>query len=98
MSTIDDKSRDGTNKPNKNDKSVATLEPLEIPYLKRGAQEYPLVICFPTPFPFDNTKAVPWNYDATTYVGDKPLVLEPNVTNIAGIGDMTQSGWVFAPE
>ncbi|CAK8535369.1 unnamed protein product [Lathyrus sativus] len=82
----------------KNEESISTLEPLEIPYLKQDAQESPLVICFPTPFPFDSTKAVPWNYGATGYVGDNPLVLEHNVTNIAGIGGVTRSGRVFAPE
>lgn len=43
----------------KNDESVATLEPLEIPYTLKEAQMSPLVICFPTPFPFESTKEVP---------------------------------------
>lgn len=31
-------------------------------------------------------------------MGDKPLVLHPTITNIVGVGGMTQSGRVFAPE
>lgn len=41
------------------DENIVTLEPLEIPYSRQDAQESPLVICFPTPFPFESTKAVP---------------------------------------
>lgn len=41
---------------------------------------------------------VPWNYNATTYIGDKPLVLQPNVTNIVGIIGMTRNGRVFTPK
>lgn len=73
------------------------LEPLEIPYLNQDAQESPLVIYFPAPFPIESTKATPWNYGGTTYVGEKPLVLNPNVTNIADIRGMTHSGSVFSP-
>lgn len=82
----------------KSDENVATLEPLEIPYLRQDTQEYPMVVSFHATLPFESIKAVPWNYGATTYVGDKPLVLEPNVTNIVGIRGMTRSGRVFTPE
>lgn len=58
-----------------------------------------MVIYVPAPFSFDSTKAVPWNYDSTVYVGDKPMILkEPDVTNIVGASDVTQSGSIFAPE
>lgn len=60
--------------------------------------EDPIVFHVPAPFPFESTKYVPWNYDSTSYVGDKPIVLEPVITNIAGIGGMTRSGRVFSPE
>lgn len=69
----------------KDNKSIVTLEPLEIPYTIKDAQVSALVIYVPPSFPFESTKAVPRNYDTTTYVGDKPLMLEPNVTNIVGI-------------
>lgn len=82
----------------KNEENVATLEPLAISYLKQDTHESPLVICFPAPFSLESTKVVPWNYGATTYAGDKPLVIELNVTNIVGIGGMTHSDRVFATE
>lgn len=82
----------------KNDESIPTPEPLEIPYTLKEAQVSPLVICVPTPFPFESTKVVPWNYNTTTYVGNKPMVLESDVTSIAGVRGMTRSGRVFAPE
>ncbi|KAI5421486.1 hypothetical protein KIW84_045063 [Lathyrus oleraceus] len=59
----------------------------------------PMVIYFPTPFSFDSTKVVPWNYEPVVYVGNKPVILkEPYVTNIAGASGVTRSGRVFAPE
>lgn len=98
MSTRADKSRTVQISHTKNEESIITLEPIEIPYLKQGDQESPLVIHFPIPFTYDSTKVIPWNYGATTYIGDKSLVLEPNVTNIADIGGMTRSGRVFSPK
>lgn len=82
----------------KSNERISTLKPLEIPYLRQDGQESLIVICFPTPFPFKSTKAVPWNYNATSYVGDKPLVLYPNVTNIVGVRGMNCSGKVFTLE
>lgn len=80
------------------DESVAMLELFEIPYLKQDAQESPLVICFPAPFPFERNKVVPWKYNTTTYVGDKSFMLEPDVVDILGVEGMTQTGSMFAPE
>lgn len=57
-----------------------------------------MVIYFIESFHFESTKAVPWNYGATTYIGHKPLMLEPNVTNTAGIGGIKQSSRVLALE
>lgn len=82
----------------KSGESISTLEPLEIPYLKQDAQDSPLVIYFPAPFTFESTKVVPGTYGATTYVRDKLLVLESNVTNIPGIRGMKRSGRVLALE
>ncbi|XP_050890888.1 uncharacterized protein LOC127096349 [Lathyrus oleraceus] len=59
---------------------------------------YPIVFHIPAPFLFESTKSVPQNYNATTYVREKPLVLEPAITNIAGIRGMTRRGRLFAPE
>lgn len=82
----------------KDNESIATLKPLKIPYAIQDAQVFPLVIYVAAPFPFENTKAVPWNYNAITYVGDKALVLKLNVTNITDIKGMTCSGRMFTPE
>lgn len=60
--------------------------------------EDPIVFHVPTPFSFEITKSVPWNHNAITYVAEKPLALEPVVTNIDGIGGITLSGRVFTPE
>lgn len=67
--------------------------PFQIP----AKSKYLIVFHVPTMFPYTNTKFVLCNYISTTYVGEKPLVLGPTVTNIAGVGGMTRSGRVFAP-
>ncbi|XP_050909269.1 uncharacterized protein LOC127123047 [Lathyrus oleraceus] len=48
---------------------------------------------------FQNTKAVPWNYKTTTYLGGKEIRI-PNteIVNITGTGGMTRSGRVFSPK
>jgi hypothetical protein len=73
------------------------LKPIEIVYQKAERTVQPLVIQAPSPFPFANTKVVPWNYDTTAFVQGKPVtVVEPLVINIDGTGRMTRSGRVFA--
>ncbi|KAI5433302.1 hypothetical protein KIW84_020545 [Lathyrus oleraceus] len=72
--------------------------PVPIPFKIPVKSEDHIVFHVPSLFPFENTKSVPWNYNSTIYVGDKPIVLEPGVTNITRIGGMTQSGKVFAPK
>ncbi|XP_050902856.1 uncharacterized protein LOC127115319 [Lathyrus oleraceus] len=72
--------------------------PVPVPFQIPVKSEDPIVFHVPASFLFESTKFVPWNYNSTTYAGDKPIVLEPVVTNIAGIGGMTRSGRVFAPE
>lgn len=59
---------------------------------------YPIVFHVSAPFLFESTKSVPRNYNAIIYVREKPLVLEPSITNITGIRGMTRRGRVFAPE
>ncbi|XP_050889673.1 uncharacterized protein LOC127094961 [Lathyrus oleraceus] len=51
---------------------------LEIPYYPvqtpvENAPTTPLVITVPTPFPYESTKAVPWNYNSTTYLHGRRL-------------------------
>lgn len=63
--------------------------PFQIPGQMLAKSEDPIVFYVPAPFPYTDTMFVPWNYTTTTYVGEKPLVLEPTVINIAGVGGMT---------
>jgi hypothetical protein len=72
------------------------LKPIEIIYQKAERTVEPLVIQAPSPFPFTNTKTVPWNYNTSAFVQGKPVtLLEPVVINIDGPGGMTRSGRVF---
>lgn len=73
---------------------IPTPLPFEIPV----KSEDPIVFHVPASFPFESTKYVPWNYNSIAYVGDKTIVLEPVVSNIAGIWGMTWSESVFASE
>jgi hypothetical protein len=59
------------------------LKAIEIVYQKAERKMEPLVVQAPSPFPFTNTKAVPWNYDTSAFVQGKPVtVVEPLVINI----------------
>ena len=63
-----------------------------------------ITIYVPTPFPYKDNKAVPWQYNAGVCVDgntskSSPIMIQENsVTNIAGIGGMTRSGRVYAPK
>ena len=72
-------------------------EPFEVTYHRRDVvHPSPVVVCMPTPFPFESTKAVPWKYDITVVDGvvdGKPKIAESkevlenvdtDITNIAG--------------
>ncbi|KAI5412109.1 hypothetical protein KIW84_056971 [Lathyrus oleraceus] len=72
--------------------------PSQVPFQIFVKTEDHIVFHVPAMFPFESTKHVPWNYNSTTYVGDKPIVLELTVTNIARIRGMTRSGILFYPE
>lgn len=65
----------------------------------RSKKIEPMVIHVLASFSFNSTKAVSWNYNATVYVGNKPMILkEPDVINIAGSSSITHNGRVFNPE
>src|ERR1051325_1048904 len=50
----------------------------------------------PIRIPYEDTKAVPWNYEPEVVVGGKPMVLgESNVENIIGMSGMTRSGRIY---
>ncbi|KAI5407562.1 hypothetical protein KIW84_053713 [Lathyrus oleraceus] len=93
---------------------VATLEilydpkrvPIEIPYdpISVPTTTYPitpLVITIPSPFAFDSTKEVPWNYDSKVYlygqeVKEKQIKSKEASVNITEAGGITHNGRVFA--
>lgn len=62
----------------------------------------PLTISVPTPFPYENTKEVPWNYDSAVYVHGRKMEVEPlgskeSSVNIVGTGGVTQRSRIFSP-
>ncbi|XP_050919291.1 uncharacterized protein LOC127136815 [Lathyrus oleraceus] len=83
---------------------VAVIEPITIVYRKKKVEALPKRIQpihfrVPSLFPYQNTKAVPWNYETTTYLGGKEIrIPDTEIVNIAGAGGMTRSGRVFAPK
>jgi len=54
----------------------------------------PIVIQVPNHFPYKDSKVVRWKYDAQVIDHSKPA---STVTNIVGVGRMTQSGRVYTP-
>ncbi|XP_050878147.1 uncharacterized protein LOC127081963 [Lathyrus oleraceus] len=86
-------------------------EPVEITYQRKDVvHPSPVVVCMPTPFPFESTKAVPWKYDIIVVdgvvdeeprdvEGEKSLEnVDTNITNIAGTSRMTRSGRIYTPD
>ncbi|XP_050875021.1 uncharacterized protein LOC127078622 [Lathyrus oleraceus] len=93
---------------------VSTLEmpydevpPLQIPYefsqLTLSTNPItPIIITVPTPFPYVDTKAVPWMYDTSVYIQGQKIQEEPikssdPMINITGTSGVTRSGRIFAP-
>ncbi|XP_050920203.1 uncharacterized protein LOC127137822 [Lathyrus oleraceus] len=85
-------------------KEVAVIEPITIVYKKKKVEVppkriQPIHFRVPTLFPYQNAKAVPWNYETTTYLGGKEIrIPDTEIVNIAGTGGMTRSGRVFDPK
>ncbi|XP_050916578.1 uncharacterized protein LOC127131705 [Lathyrus oleraceus] len=83
---------------------VAIIEPTIIMYRKKKVKAppkriQPIRFRVPSLFPYKNTKAVPWNYETTTYLGGKEIrIPDIEIINIVGAGGMTRSGRVFAPK
>ncbi|XP_050889365.1 uncharacterized protein LOC127094590 [Lathyrus oleraceus] len=83
---------------------VEVIEPITIVYRKKKVEAppkriQPIHFCVPSLFPYQNTKAVPWNYETTTYLGGKEIrIPDTEIVNIAGAGDMTRSSRVFSPK
>ncbi|XP_050916448.1 uncharacterized protein LOC127131577 [Lathyrus oleraceus] len=76
---------------------------VDIPYdeVKVEIPISPLVREFPTPFAYENEKALSWIYQPRGFKQgqeDQPLMInKPNITSIVGPVGMTRSGRVFAP-
>ncbi|XP_050877316.1 uncharacterized protein LOC127081075 [Lathyrus oleraceus] len=61
----------------------------------------PIVITVPTPFPYVDTKAVPWMYDTSVYIHgqkeqEEPIKSSDPMINITGTSGVTRSGRIFA--
>lgn len=55
---------------------VAVIKPITIVYRKKKVEAppkriQPIQFRVPNPFPYQNTKVVPWNYEITTYLDGK---------------------------
>ncbi|XP_050896761.1 uncharacterized protein LOC127103553 [Lathyrus oleraceus] len=83
---------------------VVVIEPISIVYSKKKVEAppkriQPIHFRVPNPFSYQNTKAVPWNYETTTYLGGKEICIpDTEIVNIAGAGGTTRNGRVFAPK
>lgn len=86
-------------------------EPVEITYRRKDIVQtvnHPslVVICMPSPFPYESTKAVLWKYDITVINKESEEVRQEeslkvdgaDVTNIAGTSQMTRSGRIYTPQ
>ncbi|XP_050889234.1 uncharacterized protein LOC127094445 [Lathyrus oleraceus] len=76
-------------------KEVAIIEPITIVYRKKKVEAppkriQPIHFRVPTPFPYHNTKAMPWNYETTSYLGGKEICIpDTEIVNIARTGGVT---------
>ncbi|RDY11569.1 hypothetical protein CR513_03761, partial [Mucuna pruriens] len=66
--------------------------PLVIHYTPTGNTPRPLELRVSAPFPYKNSKAVPCRHNVEV------KAKSTDVTNIVGIGGITKSGWIYAPE
>ncbi|XP_050877822.1 uncharacterized protein LOC127081624 [Lathyrus oleraceus] len=84
---------------------------LEITYRRKDIVQpinhlSPVVICMPSPFPYESTKSVPWKYDITVIDKESEEVRQEEsskvdgveVTNITGTSQMTRSGRIYTPQ
>lgn len=82
---------------------VYVIEIIKIMYYKKKIKVLmkkiqPINIRVPTPFPYQDSKEVPWKYDATIYVGGKGIQFsDAKIVNIVGTCAMTHNGRMFAP-
>lgn len=86
-------------------------DPVEITYRRKDIVQpvnhpSPVVICMPSPFPYESTKVVPWKYDITVIDKEFEEVRQEeslkvdgdDVTNIAWTSQMTRSGRIYTPQ
>ncbi|KAI5442169.1 hypothetical protein KIW84_011293 [Lathyrus oleraceus] len=62
----------------------------------------PMIITVPTPFPYDNTKAVPWVYHTSVYIHghrsqEELMRFYDPIISIAETRGVTRSGRIFSP-
>lgn len=83
---------------------VAVIEPITIVYRKKKVEAppkriQPIHFRVSTLFSYQSAKAVPCNYETTTYLGGKEIcILDTEIIDIAGTGGMNRNGRVFAPK
>lgn len=83
---------------------VSIIEPIEIFYHKKQIEALmkkaqPIVFHVPPPFPYQNSKIVPWKYIATVSVGGEEVqVPSAEIVNIYCSRGMTHNGHVSAPK
>lgn len=75
-----------------------THVPIEIPYdpiliLATAYPVTPLVITVPSPFTFDSTKEVPWNYDSEVYIYGQEVKEEHMESKEASV-NITRAGGI----
>ncbi|XP_050875207.1 uncharacterized protein LOC127078828 [Lathyrus oleraceus] len=80
-----------------NVESILRAEEVKTPIKKKveapPKRTQPIHFRVPTLFPYQDTKAVPWNYETTMYLGGKEICIpDTEIVNIAGTGGMTRSG------
>lgn len=68
---------------------IIVIEPITIVYRKKKVEAppkriKPINFRVPSPFLYQNTKSVPWNYETTTYLGGKEICIpHTEIVNIA---------------
>lgn len=83
---------------------IPVIDPIEIVYRKKQVEALmkkvqPIVFRVPSPFPYQNSKVVPWKYNAIMLVGGEEVqVPSAEIVNISSPSGMTRSGHVFAPK
>lgn len=81
---------------------ISVIRPIEIVYRKKQIEApikkvQPTAFHVPSPFPYQNSKVVPWKYNAAVSVsGEEIHFSNAEIVNISGPWRMTLNGCVFS--